>query len=90
MVPDGQPIILTHGWGPNSTSVVPCQTTQRSLPVIVWDLPGLGKSSKPKNNDYSLENMPVTWNPLLLLGKVILLGHLGGEYPDILSVIQSI
>jgi pimeloyl-ACP methyl ester carboxylesterase len=46
---DGQPIILTHGWGPNSTVwyYAKRQLTDR-FRVIVWDLPGLGKSSGPK------------------------------------------
>ena len=53
---DGQPIILSHGWGPNSTVwyYAKRQLSDR-FRVIVWDLPGLGKSSKPKNNDHSIE-----------------------------------
>ena len=53
---DGQPIILSHGWGPNSTVwyYAKRQLSDR-FRVIVWDLPGLGKSAKPKNNDHSIE-----------------------------------
>ncbi|MEH2372340.1 alpha/beta fold hydrolase [Nostoc sp.] len=53
---DGQPIILSHGWGPNSTVwyYAKKQLSDR-FRVIVWDLPGLGKSTKPKNNDHSIE-----------------------------------
>lgn len=81
--PDGQPIILTHGWGPNSTVwyYTKRQLTDR-FRVIVWDLPGLGKSSKPKNNDYSLEKYARDLEAVIALAgdkSVILLGHsLGG------------
>lgn len=79
---DGQPIILSHGWGPNSTVwyYVKRQLSDR-FRVIVWDLPGLGKSSKPKNNDYSLEKYARDLEAVVnLVGKpVILLGHsMGG------------
>jgi len=80
---DGQPIILTHGWGPNSTVwyYAKRQLSDR-FRVIVWDLPGLGKSSKPKNNDYSLEKYARDLEAVVALAgdkPVILLGHsLGG------------
>jgi pimeloyl-ACP methyl ester carboxylesterase len=79
---DGQPIILSHGWGPNSTVwyYVKRQLSDR-FRVIVWDLPGLGKSTKPKNNDYSLEKYARDLEAVVnLVGKpVILLGHsMGG------------
>jgi len=68
-----------HMVSPNSTVwyYAKRQLTDR-FRLIVWDLPGLGKSRKPKNNDYSLENMPETWKQLLLWRgnkPVILLGH---------------
>jgi pimeloyl-ACP methyl ester carboxylesterase len=80
---DGQPIIMTHGWGPNSTVwyYAKRQLSDR-FRVIVWDLPGLGKSSKPKNNDYSLEKYARDLESVISLAgdkPVILLGHsLGG------------
>lgn len=80
---DGQPIILTHGWGPNSTV---WYYAKRQLGdryrVIVWDLPGLGKSQSPKNNDYSLEKYARDLEAVVAIAgdkPVILLGHsLGG------------
>lgn len=80
---DGQPIILTHGWGPNSTVwyYVKRQLSDR-FRIIVWDLPGLGKSSKPKNNDYSLQKYARDLESVVAIAgdkPVILLGHsLGG------------
>jgi pimeloyl-ACP methyl ester carboxylesterase len=54
---DGPPIILTHGWGANSTE---WDYLKKELAgdfqLIVWDLPGLGRSTRPTNLDYSMEN----------------------------------
>jgi pimeloyl-ACP methyl ester carboxylesterase len=80
---DGQPIILSHGWGPNSTVwyYAKRQLSDR-FRVIVWDLPGLGKSSKPKNNDYSIEKYARDLEAVVAIAgnkPVILLGHsMGG------------
>ncbi len=80
---DAQTIILTHGWGPDSTVwyYVKKQLSDR-FRVVVWDLPGLGKSIKPKNRDYSLEKYARDLEAVLgLVGErpVMLLGHsMGG------------
>ncbi|MBE9206450.1 alpha/beta hydrolase [Nostoc sp. LEGE 06077] len=80
---DGQPIIMSHGWGPNSTVwyYAKRQLSDR-FRVIVWDLPGLGKSSGPKNNDYSLEKYARDLETVISIAgdkPVILLGHsMGG------------
>lgn len=78
--PDDAPtIILTHGWGPDST--VWYYAKKQLTPqfrVIVWDLPGLGKSRKPGNRDYSLEKFARDLEAVLTLTTdrpVILLGH---------------
>ena len=79
---DGQPIIMTHGWGPNSTVwyYAKRQLSDR-FRLIIWDLPGLGRSTQPKNNDYSIEKYARDLEAVVALaGKpVILLGHsMGG------------
>jgi pimeloyl-ACP methyl ester carboxylesterase len=80
---DAQPLILVHGWGANSTIwyYAKRQLCDR-FRVIVWDLPGLGKSKPPKNHDYSLEKFAHDLEAVLgLVGDkpAILLGHsLGG------------
>ena len=55
---DAPPIILTHGWGANSTE---WDYLKKELSdefrLIVWDLPGLGRCTRPTNRDYSLENL---------------------------------
>lgn len=72
-------LILTHGWGPDSTAwyYAKKQLTDQ-FRVIVWDLPGLGKSKKPKNRDYSLEKYARDLEAVLTLAgdqPVILVGH---------------
>jgi pimeloyl-ACP methyl ester carboxylesterase len=80
---DGQPIILSHGWGPNSTVwyYVKRQLSDR-FRLIVWDLPGLGKSTKPHNNDHSVEKYARDLEAVVSIAgdkPVILLGHsMGG------------
>ena len=77
--PDLAPtLILTHGWGPDSTAwyYAKKQLTDQ-FRVIVWDLPGLGKSKKPKNRDYSLEKYAHDLEAVIALAgqPVILVGH---------------
>lgn len=81
--PDAPPLILTHGWGPNSTVwyYAKKQLVDR-FRVIVWDLPGLGKSTKPQNRDYSIEKYARDLEAVLAVSgdkPAILLGHsMGG------------
>jgi pimeloyl-ACP methyl ester carboxylesterase len=53
---DAPALILTHGWGTSSTE---WYYLKRQLSahfrLIVWDLPGTGRSTRPSNGDYSLE-----------------------------------
>lgn len=53
---EGRPIILTHGWGMDST-IWRCARLElsRHLRVITWDLPGLGLSRLPPRSGPSLE-----------------------------------
>ena len=80
---DGQPIVFTHGWGPNSTEwYYAKRLLANRFRLIVWDLPGLGKSSRPVNNDFSLEKMAADLGAVLSLAEgrpAILVGHsIGG------------
>src|ERR1700722_6877352 len=77
------PIILTHGWGANSTEWDYLKKElSDSFRLIVWDLPGLGLSTRPTNRDYSLENLSRHLEAVLGLAgdqPAILLGHsIGG------------
>ncbi len=76
------PLILTHGWGVNSTEwfYLKRHLTQR-FRLILWDEPGLGLSKKPGNNDYRLENLAADLDAVLTFaGKpAVLVGHsIGG------------
>jgi pimeloyl-ACP methyl ester carboxylesterase len=80
---DAPPIILTHGWGANSTEWDYLkEELADDFRLIVWDLPGLGRSTRPTNRDYSLENLSSHLEAVLgLVGDrpAILLGHsIGG------------
>lgn len=77
---EAQPIILTHGWGPNSTIwYYAKKQLGQEFCLILWDLPGLGKSTAPENHDYSLEKyardlaaiVELTEKPPILLGHSI-------------------
>lgn len=81
--PDAPPLILTHGLGPNSTVWYYAKKhLSDRFRVIVWDLPGLGKSKKPQNKDYSIEKYARDLEVVISLAgsqPVILLGHsMGG------------
>ena len=72
-------LILTHGWKPDSTAwyYAKKQLTDQ-FRVIVWDLPGSGKSKKPENRDYSLEKFARDLEAVLELAgdqPVISVGH---------------
>lgn len=80
---DGTPLILTHGWGMNSTEWYYLkQHLSDQCRLFVWDLPGLGLSTRPKNNDYSLENLAHDLDAVLELTgdrPAVLVGHsIGG------------
>jgi pimeloyl-ACP methyl ester carboxylesterase len=80
---DAPPLVLTHGWGCDH---VVWHYLKRELGdkyrLILWDLPGLGRSTQPANRDYSLEKMARDLNAVIgLAGRrpVTLVGYsMGG------------
>ena len=51
----GNPIILVHGWGGSSKSLLPlAELLARKFKVVSLDLPGFGNSDKP-NSDWGVE-----------------------------------
>lgn len=80
---DGTPFVLTHGWGLDSDEwyYAKKKLAQRHR-LIVWDLPGLGKSTRPANSDWSLEKLAGDLDAVLTLAggrPAVLLGHsIGG------------
>ncbi len=80
---DGTPIILTHGWTLNGNAwKYFLRLMAGRFRLIVWDEPGLGRSTRPANRDYSLENLAGDLQAVLALAKgrpAVLLGHsIGG------------
>lgn len=82
--PDGPTLIFTHGWSLDSTEW--CYVKRElatDYRLVVWDLPGLGQSHGPTNNDYSLEKMAgdlrAVMDAVAPTEPVILVGHsIGG------------
>jgi pimeloyl-ACP methyl ester carboxylesterase len=80
---DAQPIVFIHGWGANRTE---WGYAKRHLGhkyrLILWDLPGLGRSTAPANRDYRLENLADDLRAVMSLAgdrRVVLVGHsIGG------------
>ena len=79
----GPTIILTHGWGLNSTAWGDAKQALGSrFRVIVWDLPGLGRSGGPSDGAYSLDRFAQSLEAVVAStgeGPVLLVGHsIGG------------
>jgi pimeloyl-ACP methyl ester carboxylesterase len=80
---DGPTVIATHGWGVDSTE---WRDLKRALSdrarLVVWDLPGTGRSSAAGNNDYSVERFAQDLDAVIAAngnGPVFLVGHsIGG------------
>ena len=79
----GSTLILTHGWGLNATA---WWRTVRALKgrfrVVTWDLPGLGRSTPPKDGRYSIDRFAQALGSVVEAtgkDKVVLVGHsIGG------------
>src|SRR5687768_14050001 len=81
---DGPTVVLTHGWGTESTE---WHYARRALAeryrVLVWDLRGLGASTKSPTRDYRVETMAADLEAVLGLASggepAVLVGHsIGG------------
>lgn len=77
------PILFVHRWNENSTAwyYQKKQFSQKYYLILI-DLPGLGKSKRPDNKDFSLQKMAADLKAViehLKLGKAVLWGHsIGG------------
>ena len=83
--PEGQgpTLLFTHGWGADRRDwLYAIRDLPPGLSVVAWDLPGLGESSRPANDDYSMSTLARDLDSVLSsLGDrpVILVGHsIGG------------
>ena len=80
---DAPTVILTHGWSLSGEEWAYLQQHWGDrFRTVVWDLPGLGKSTQPTNRDFSLENLARSLRTVIdgaSTGPVILVGHsIGG------------
>lgn len=80
---DGAAIILTHGWGMDSTEwYYAKKELMKEHRVLVWDLPGVGLSTKASNNDYRIERFATDLQAIVEWSgapSVVLVGHsIGG------------
>jgi pimeloyl-ACP methyl ester carboxylesterase len=76
-------ILLTHGWGLDSTTFYEAkQTLTDRYRVVVWDLPGLGRSGQPADRRYSVEGLADDLTKVIEAvapAQVLLVGHsIGG------------
>ena len=82
--PTGAPaVVLTHGAGANRTSwYYAIRALSQRFQGLVWDMPGLGHSDKPRHGDYSLERHAHDLEAVLGLAAgqpALLVGHsMGG------------
>lgn len=80
---DAPPLLLTHGWGCDSTEwFYQKRSLAERFRLIIWDEPGLGLSKKPDNNDYRLEKLAADLEAVLNFAgdrPAVLVGHsIGG------------
>ena len=80
---DGTPLILTHGWGLDSQEwYYAKKELGNHFRLVAWDLPGLGRSTRPANNDWSLEKLAGDLEAVLTVAgdrPAVLVGHsIGG------------
>ena len=79
----GPTVILTHGWGMDSTEwYYAKKELAKEHRVVVWDLPGVGLSTKALNNDYSIERFAADLHAIVEWSgapRIVLVGHsIGG------------
>ena len=79
----GPTLVLTHGWGLNSTA---WWYTKHALHdrfrLVVWDLPGLGRSKPPKDGVFTIDGFAQALGEVvdsIEEGPIVLVGHsIGG------------
>jgi pimeloyl-ACP methyl ester carboxylesterase len=81
--PSGPTLVFTHGWSMDRTSwSYLVETLDKKCQIVVWDLPGLGRSRQPSNRDFSIEKMARDLEAVVEIagkGPIILVGHsIGG------------
>jgi pimeloyl-ACP methyl ester carboxylesterase len=90
---DGQPIIFVHGWNASLQNWFYQRVYfQKNYRLILMDLPGLGKSSRPANKDFSLTKMAADLQAVIEhtgVSNPILWGHSIGGMTILTLLAQS-
>lgn len=82
--PEGPTLVLTHGWSLDGSAWDYIRADLgKHFRLVIWELPGMGKSTGPNNGDFSLERMARDLEAVLQATcagtPVILFGHsIGG------------
>lgn len=96
---EGENILILHGWGANIESVLPVfNHLKKRFKVYAMDLPGHGKSEKPKDvwGTMDFAKAVKTFIDEMGIEKVTLIGHshggrisiiLGNKYPELIDKI---
>jgi pimeloyl-ACP methyl ester carboxylesterase len=81
---NGPTLLLTHGWSLDISAwdYIRAELAQKYR-LVMWDLPGMGKSQGPTNGDYSLEKLAGDLEAVVQAtsakSSVVLVGHsIGG------------
>lgn len=75
---DGDPVVFTHGWGLDSNEWFYAKRELGAYRIITWDLPGLGRSTRPTDRDWSLEKLARDLDSVIAFAgsrRVTLIGH---------------
>lgn len=81
--PGAPTLVMTHGWGTNLTAwYYAIEALAGRFRLVVWDLPGLGRSRGPANHDYTVEKFAHDLDAVVEAARdapVVLVGHsIGG------------
>ncbi len=81
--PAGPTIVASHGWGTDCEEWAYLRRlVEHGWRVIVWDMPGMGRSGRPGNDDYSMEKFANDLRAVVQVAgdqPVVLCGHsIGG------------
>jgi pimeloyl-ACP methyl ester carboxylesterase len=75
---NADPVVFLHGWGLDSNEWFYTKRQLGNYRLIVWDLPGLGRSTRPANRDWSLEKLARDLDAVIATAgdkPVVLVGH---------------
>jgi pimeloyl-ACP methyl ester carboxylesterase len=80
---DAPTVVLTHGWGLNSTAWwYTRKTLAQRFRVVTWDLPGLGRSKAPRGGKFTIDGFAQALGAVVEAAgpaPIVLVGHsIGG------------